>query len=627
MPVFLSAHEISKTYGDRWLFHRVSLGVSQGDKVALVGVNGSGKSTLLKVLAGLIPPDEGEVAVTAGIRVGMMSQNPTFHEDATVLDNVLSMDHPLALAVKAYEQALTGGKAAEITAATLRMDEQQAWEFETQIRQTLTQLGVPDLHQVVRQLSGGQRKRLDLARVLLSEPDLLILDEPTNHLDLATIEWLEGHLASRQQTLLLVTHDRYFLERITNVIVELNEGQLYRYEGNYAYFLEKKEERQAQQASETDKARNLMRRELEWMRRQPKARGTKSQARIDAFYELEKKAQGPGQKAGLDLSVPTARQGKKIMEVEDLQKSLGGKRLVDDFSYAFKRKDRIGIIGPNGTGKTTFLRLLTGQLSPDAGVVDVGSTTVFGYYEQEVFDLPADKRVIDVVKETAEVMTVGKGETVSASQLLQRFQFPPARQYTPVGKLSGGEQRRIQLLRVLIRQPNFLILDEPTNDLDLITLNLLEEFLLDFEGCLLIVSHDRYFMDRLVEHLFVFEGDGKIRNFPGNYTDYRAFAQQQEATAAEVKWAEEKNRPTPTPSTAPKTSSAKKLSFKEQREYESLEAEIDSLEGRKAELIQLLSSGSENHEDLTQWAQQIETLDAELEQKTDRWLELSERAE
>jgi ATP-binding cassette subfamily F protein uup len=463
-----------------------------------------------------------------------------------------------------------------------------------------------------------------MARVLIEQPDLLIMDEPTNHLDLETIEWLENLIATQQQTLLLVTHDRYFLDKVANEIIEITQGQLFRYKGNYSYFLEKKAERELAQEAETDKAKNLMRKELEWMRRQPKARGTKSKSRIDAFYDLKEKASRQTSGSALELSVKTARQGSKIVELEKVNKSFGGQTLVKDFTYVFKKMDKIGIIGRNGVGKTTFLNMLIGKLQPDSGSIDRGETTSFGYYTQDEVSFRDDQRVIDVVLEIAEVVTMANGQTVTASQFLQYFQFSGAMQYSFISKLSGGEKRRLQLLKVLIKNPNFLILDEPTNDLDLVTLNILEDFLQNFPGSLIIVTHDRYFMDQLVDHLFVFEGEGKIRNFPGNYTDYREWLEegekQRKAEAAA-------KTPAAIPIAKQDTSasaSKKKISFKEKQEYEQLEKEIEKLEHKKRGLVEKLAINVASHQEMTSWALEIEEIDRQIAHKSDRWLELGE---
>jgi ATP-binding cassette subfamily F protein uup len=618
---YLSAENISKAFSDRWLFRNVTFGIGKGEKVALVGANGSGKSTLLNVLASALPPDEGRVSLRKEITIGFLSQSPVFDEEKTILDTLFSSGHPALKAIQSYEAALAHPEnTAALERAISEMDATKAWDYETQVKQILGKLGIQDLERRVKMLSGGQRKRVALARVLIEEPDLLILDEPTNHLDLDAIEWLEGRLAASTQTLILVTHDRYFLDRVTTDIVELSGTGLQRYKGNYSYFLEKKAELTAAQAAETEKARNLLRKELDWMRRQPKARGTKAKYRVDAFYDLQDKAKGPGSDNKLELSVKTTRLGNKILELEDISKFFGEQPIVKDFSYTFLRGDRLGIVGKNGVGKTTFLNMITGKLPPNAGKIDKGDTITFGYYTQDDLVFQEGQRVIDIVQEIAEVVPMANGQTVTASQFLQLFRFPPPVQYSPVSKLSGGERRRLQLLKVLIKNPNFLILDEPTNDLDLDTINVLEDFLENFPGCLIIVSHDRYFMDRLVEHLFVFEGEGRIKDFPGNYTDYREELAEEEARRRE----QAAKIAAPVAKAAPASAEKKKLSFKEKQEYERLEAEIDGLETRKKELVGKLNAGSAKHEELTGWAREIEQIEAEIDQKSDRWLELGE---
>ncbi len=628
---YLSAETISKAFSDRWLFRNISFGVSKGEKVAIVGPNGVGKSTLLNILAGSLTPDEGRVSTRKEITLGFLSQNPDFDLNLTILDTLFSTQHPALRAIKSYEHAMAHPEDMDLLeTAITQMDATKAWDYETQVKQMLGALDIHDLDKTVGQLSGGQRKRVALARVLIEQPDLIILDEPTNHLDLQAIEWLEDHLSSQNMTLLLITHDRYFLDAVTNVIVEIDQGQLYRYQGNYGYFLEKKGEREAQQTAETEKARNLMRKELEWMRRMPKARGTKAKYRVDAFYDLQAKAAGTKAAAQMELSVQTKRLGGKIIELENVSKSFDGKVLVRDFSHVFKKQDRIGIVGRNGVGKTTFLNMLTGSLLPDSGTIDRGETMQFGYYTQQELVYKENQRVIELVQEIAEVITVAGGQTMTASQFLNLFLFPPAKQWDLVAKLSGGEKRRLQLLRVLIKNPNFLILDEPTNDLDLATLNVLEEFLDNFGGCLILVSHDRYFMDRLVEHLFVFEGEGQIRDFPGNYTDYREWLEEKEAEekAQEKKIVSSKtakpveaNRQTTTIAVeTPK----RKLSFKEQKEYETLEKEIAELERQKAELLVKMTAGSSNHAELSAWGKENQTIERQLETKSGRWLELGE---
>ncbi|MBF9255356.1 ABC-F family ATP-binding cassette domain-containing protein [Pontibacter sp. 172403-2] len=619
---YLSAENISKSFGERWLFKNLNFGISQGQRVALVGVNGSGKTTLLNVLSGKLPPDEGSVSVRKGISIGYLGQNPEMDEELTVQQTIFSGQSEVVELVRAYEAALENldTSANHMQQLMERMEELQAWDFEVKVKQILSKLGIHNLDNKIKHLSGGQRKRVAMARVLIEEPSMLILDEPTNHLDLDTIEWLEGLLGTQNTTLLMVTHDRYFLDRVANEIAELDNGEIYTYKGNYSYFIEKKAAREEMDAAETEKARNLMRKELDWIRRQPKARGTKAKYRVDAFEELKEKAAKKVSGPALELSVKTTRQGGKIIEVDHLSKSFGDKKIVADFTYVFKKKDRIGIVGPNGTGKSTFLNMLTGQLQPDTGTIDAGQTTVFGYYTQGELTFKDDQRVIDIVKEIAEVVEMANGEVITASQFLQHFQFAPAQQYTFVSKLSGGEKRRLQLLRVLIKNPNFLILDEPTNDLDIITLNILEDFLLNFGGCLLIVSHDRYFMDRLVEHLFVFEGEGKIRNFPGNYSEYRTWQKEQEQ--------EEAARIAAAPAIEKKqeqSSDKRKATYAEKKEYEQLEEEISQLETRKTTLIDTMNAGgTSDHEQLAAWAIELKSINQQLEEKEFRWLELAE---
>ncbi|GAB3951065.1 ABC-F family ATP-binding cassette domain-containing protein [Spirosoma harenae] len=627
---YLSAENLTKSYGDRFLFKNLTFGVNRGDKVAIVGANGSGKTTLLSILAGAVPPDSGIVSHRKDITIGYLDQQPDLNDALTVMEVVLAGESAQLDAVRAYELALAHDDHAALERAMVDMEKLEAWDYETQIRQILGELGIHNVEQLVGSLSGGQRKRVALARVLIQNPDLLILDEPTNHLDLEAIEYLENFLNTNNGTLLMVSHDRYFLDRVCNQIAELDGGQLYTYKGNYAYFLEKKDERETAAASELAKDRNTFRRELEWMRRQPKARGTKAQYRIDAFEDLKEKTSGKRNDGELDLNLRMTRLGSKILEVENLSKRFGDNVLLDHFNYTFKRFDRVGLIGKNGMGKTTLMNMLTGQLRPDSGKIVTGGTVKFGYYTQSELDLPENQRVIDVVQDVAEVMKVANGDTVTATQLLSRFLFDRAKQYDYVSKLSGGEKRRLQLLLVLVQNPNFLILDEPTNDLDITTLNVLEEFLLNFSGCVLIVTHDRYFMDRLVDHVFVLEGEGKVRDFPGNYTDYREWrdAQPKKSISQNDKPAQSASKnQTPTTVVSSATNSTsntrKKLSFKEIREYETLEKEIESLEQRKTEVVGLLNMGG-HHEQLTAWAREIEQIDQQIAEKSDRWLELAE---
>lgn len=628
----LSVESLSKQYltaegQENFLFENISFGIEQGQKVALVGVNGTGKSTLLRIIAGQEVQDKGQVVISKDVKLAFAEQQPQFAEDATVLSAIYESENTTLQLLRDYRLELRRDASSEkLQNLMSRIDSLNAWDYEHQIEQILGQLGLYDLDQKMDKLSGGQRKRVALARALIERPDFLILDEPTNHLDLDTIEWLENYLSTQKLSLLLVTHDRYFLERVTNEILELDQGEIYRYKGNYAYFLEKKNERIAQQQATIDKAQNLLRKELEWMRRQPKARGTKAKYRVDAFYDLKDQASQQVATQDMELGLKGRRQGKKILEISHISKSYDSREIISDFSYTFKRSDRVGIIGKNGSGKTTFLNMITGQLPPDSGELDLGQNTAFGYYTQQEISFNDDQRVIDVVKEVAEVVEISKGNFISASQFLQHFMFPPSMHYNKVQNLSGGEKRRLQLLRVLMKNPNFLILDEPTNDLDLMTLNVLEDFLFNFDGCLLLVSHDRYFMDRLVEHLFVFREDsGEIRDFPGNYTDYREQLKKEESPAKPAKKSAPKKEEK---QAAPSDDKKRKASYKEKREYEILASEIESLEIEKEkmteELNQLSSAANPDHEALTEVSKKLEDVNQQIDEKSDRWLELSE---
>ncbi|TAF97045.1 MAG: ABC transporter ATP-binding protein [Runella slithyformis] len=625
---YLSAENISKSFGDKWLFRNVTFGLNRGDKIALIGANGTGKTTFMNVLMGNIPPEEGAVSLRKDVRVGYLDQSPDFDARLPVSEWLFSGDNPVAQAVKAYEKALIKHNDEEFNRALEQMEANQAWDFEAKVKEILGKLGLHDVEQPFGQLSGGQRKRAALAKVLIDEPELFVLDEPTNHLDLETIEWLENYLSAQNITLLLVTHDRYFLDKVCNGLVELANGNLYPYKGNYAYYLEKRAEQDAINASTLDKDRQRLKKELDWIRRQPKARGTKAQYRIDAFDELKDKVGGTRREEKFELNIKATRLGSKIVELESVGKDFGDKRLIHNFLYTFKKGDRIGIVGKNGAGKSTLLNLITGGIRPDNGKVVVGDTVQFGYYTQSDLVFNDNQRVLDVVKEIAEVVKLGTGETITASQFLNLFLFPPARQHDMVAKLSGGEKRRLQLLKVLIQNPNFLILDEPTNDLDISSLNVLEDFLMNFPGCLLIVSHDRYFMDRLVDHLFVFEENGHLRDYPGNYTDYRNWLEDQEPVG------KENGKPRTTEAKAPAIVATKsepfelkrKLSFNEKKEFETLELEMAQLEKRKNGLIEQLNAGSSNHEQLADWAKQIKQMTEEIEMKELRWLELSEFA-
>lgn len=622
----LSIEKLTKSFNEKQLFENLTFGLEQGQKAALVGVNGCGKSTLMKIIAGSEKQDQGIVSFRKDVSVSYLPQQPDFASGHTVIEAVFDSEIEELRLIREYEwhqmraERFNDPQSIESLSHLIpKMDQLNAWDYETQVHQLLGQLGIHELDQPVTELSGGQKKRIALAKALVVNPDFLILDEPTNHLDLEIIEWLESYLATANLTLLMVTHDRYFLDKVTNEILEIDQGQIFKYKGNYQHFLEKKEERQQQEAATVSKAKNLLRKELDWMRRQPKARGTKAKYRIDAFYETKEVASKKMSTQQLEVNLTGDRQGKKILELDKISKSFGSVKLLDDFSYVFKRKDRIGIVGPNGVGKSTFLNILTGELKSDRGAREVGQTTVFGYYKQEEFPFDMSLKVIEVVKAVAEVIQLSNGSTITASQLLGQFLFPPEQQYQPVSKLSGGERKRLQLLRILMSNPNFLILDEPTNDLDLMTLNVLEDYLENFEGCLLIVSHDRYFMDRLTDHLFVFEGNGKIKDFPGNYTDLRNLK------------AEEKQKETVKTESRPevktekqKTSTKVKLTYKEQRELETLEKEMPVLEQKKSLLTDKMSETTD-FETLQEMAGQLELIKDQLDEKEMRWLELSEK--
>lgn len=617
---YLSAESLSKSFNDRWLFKDLTLGISQGDKIALVGENGTGKSTLLKILTGQIKPDSGEVSIRDGIKLGYLTQQPNVDGSLTVKEIIFDKNNKIASVVKDYEECIHDpATSPERMQRVLElMEELNAWDYDAKVQMITGKLGVVNLDQKFEELSGGQRKRIFLAQMLLSEPDLIIMDEPTNHLDLEAIEWLETYLSGQLITLLMVTHDRYFLDNVVNEIIELDRGKLYTYNGNYAYFLEKKSEREEMLKTEVGKARQLLKKELEWMRKQPRARGTKAKYRVEAFYEIQEKASQNIKKEKLELDIQEARQGGKVLELHHVSKGFGDAKMVDDFSYIFKKKDRIGIVGKNGVGKSTFLDLLTGAGKPDKGEIIPGVTTRVGYFTQEVEDLNPNHRVIEEVKEIAEFITLADGSQVSASRFLDTFLFPPEKQYNIIEKLSGGEKKRLQLLKVLVKNPNFLVLDEPTNDFDIDTLNVLEDFLDKFNGCLVLVSHDRYFMDHLVDQLFIFEGDGKIRPFNGNYSDYRTWLEEEEAL---------KSKPTEVKALKEEVSSEKKkLSFKEKQEFEKLQPEIQELEKAKEELTKELDSGIKDHQHLQKLAEAIRKLDDAIDTKTLRWLELSEVA-
>lgn len=609
----LSTEQVSHSYNDRWLFTDLHFALQKGDRVALVGINGTGKSTLLKILAEIVIPSKGKVVKEKGLRIGYLAQDPDFSDLKTINDFIFSADNEQQQLIKEYEELIenedvTSKKFLEVTEKLTALN---AWEYENNIKTILSRFQISNFEQRIDSLSGGQKKRLALAKLLIDEPDIYILDEPTNHLDIETIEWLEKLLTTGNKTVLLVSHDRYFLDNICTEIRELDKGQVFLYKGNYAYFLEKKAEREANDILAADKARNLWRKELEWMRRQPQARGTKAKARIESFYDLEEKSKGPRKKEQVELSMQVSRQGNKILEIEAAGFSVPSKHILSPFSYTFKKADRIGLAGKNGSGKTTFLNLITGILQPTEGHISIGETTKHGYYKQEGLSFKSDERVLDIVKNVADFIEMKNGEVITASQLLTKFLFPPEKQFGFVSKLSGGEKKRLQLMRVLMANPNFLILDEPSNDLDIDTLNVLEEFLENYPGVLVLVSHDRYLIDKLTEQLFIFPGDGEIVIYNGNYADYKL---EQEALIKKPEKKVEK----------PKVQEKKqKLSFKEQKEFEGLESDIETLENKVSNLTEELSQTTD-HVALQKIAEEIELTKTTLDEKTERWMELAE---
>lgn len=611
----LSVEKLSKSYSDKVLFEEISFGLDEGGKVALVGANGTGKSTFLKILMKEEFADAGNFNFNRSVKVGFLKQEPDVHNHDQIMDYVLAGNDPVIKTVRAYYHFITEHDSDEMDISLLdKMTELNAWDFESKAQQVLGKLGIHNLAQPVDELSGGQKKRVALAKLLLEEPDLLILDEPTNHLDLEAIEWLEDHLSKLKVSLLLVTHDRYFLQAVTNQIIELENGNLYRYTGNYTQFLEKRVERLQVEQDQADKAKNLLKKEVEWLNRQPQARTTKAKYRIDAVDGIRKTANQVKTKTKLEINLTGKRLGKKILEIENLSKQFDGKKMVDSFSYTFRPGDRIGLVGKNGVGKSTFLNLIADKVSLDSGSIIKGETVSFGYYHQSGIKFDPSQRVIDCIKEIAEIIELKDKNIVTASQLLTLFHFPPNQQYDYIKNLSGGEKRRLQLLKVLMGNPNFLILDEPTNDLDLETLNTLEEYLEKFAGCIMIVSHDRYFMDRLVEHIFSFEGDGIIKDYPGNYTDYRESIKTQKPAVSSTSTAKSKKEKT----------DAKKISFGEKREIEQVEKEIEKLEIEKKKLEENLDTNEQNFEKLAEWGKNLKQVKQQINANEDRWLELSE---
>ncbi|MBD3863571.1 ABC-F family ATP-binding cassette domain-containing protein [Olleya marilimosa] len=619
---YLTVENIAKSYGELTLFEGLSFSVHKDQKIAFVAKNGTGKTSILKMLAGFDVPDTGNIIYRKDIKVAFLPQEPILDPELTIEQTIFNADNPVLDIIKNYEKALQNPEDEDVyQKAFEQMDRHNAWDFETQYKQILFKLKLDNLDQKVSVLSGGQKKRLSLANALINKPDLLILDEPTNHLDLEMIEWLEAFFAKENITLFMVTHDRFFLERVCNEIIELDHGELYSYKGNYSYYLEKKEERIAREQVETGKAKQLFKKELVWMRRQPKARTTKSKSRIDDFTEIKHKASQRRKDHVVELELNMERLGSKIVELVKLSKSFKDKVILDKFDYNFQRGERVGIIGKNGTGKSTFLNMLTQTTAPDSGKILIGETVKFGYYTQAGITPKPDQKVIDVVRDFGDYIPLKKGRQISAQQLLERFLFDRKKQYDFVEKLSGGERKRLYLCTILIQNPNFLILDEPTNDLDIVTLNVLEDFLLDFPGCLIVVSHDRYFMDKIVDHLLVFKGEGEVENFPGNYTDYRIYedskAPESDTDAEDKK--EKKNWK--------KDSSKAALSYNEQKEYNNLESKIKSLEFDKKEIEQKFLNPDLTQDQITELSAKIQKIIDSIEEKEMRWLELSEKME
>ena len=627
MTSYLQVDKLTKSFGDLVLFEEITFGIAQGQKVGLIAKNGSGKTTLLNILAGKEDYDSGAVVFRNDLRVGYLEQTPHYPAGLTVLQACFYSPNETVRLIADYEQALASGDQSRLDELLLRMDSLKAWDYEQRAKQILGQLKIHHFDQKVETLSGGQLKRVALANVLITEPELIILDEPTNHLDLEMTEWLEGYLSRANISILMVTHDRYFLDRVCSEIIEIDRKQLYQYKGNYSYYLEKRQERIDAQNADIDRASNLLRKELDWMRRQPQARGTKAKYRIDAFYELEKQAKQQHEQGKVNLDVKASYIGSKIFEAEHVSKRFGDLKIVEDFNYIFARYEKMGIVGNNGTGKSTFIKMLVGELEPDSGRFDVGETVRFGYYSQEGLQFDERMKVIDVVQDIAEYIDLGDGRKQGVSQFLNYFLFTPEKQHSYVHKLSGGEKRRLYLCTVLMRNPNFLVLDEPTNDLDIVTLNVLEEYLRGFKGCVIVVSHDRYFMDKVVDHLLVFHGNAEIQDFPGNYTQYRLWKEMQtEQERKKSAAAPASNDSAAKKSSRPEKEQKKKLSFKERKEFESLDAEIPRLEEEKARLEVEMSSGTLSNDQLLAKSERIAALIAEIDEKTMRWLELSEWA-
>ncbi len=616
---YVSIENISKSFGEVELFTDISFGINKDQKIAFIAKNGTGKTSMLNIIAGISSSDSGQVISRKGLKTAYLSQQETLDYNLTIEQTIFSSDNETLKIIEEYENALKNPSDEKAYQhAFEKMEQHNAWDFETQYKQILFKLKLENLDQKVGKLSGGQRKRLALAVILIHKPDLLILDEPTNHLDLEMIEWLENYFKKEKITLFMVTHDRYFLERVCNEIVELDNGGFYTYKGNYSYYLQKKEERIAAEQASVDKAKNLFTKELDWMRRQPKARTTKSKSRIDDFYKIKEEAHKRRDNHTVQLEINMERMGSKILELHSISKSFGDLQILNKFEYVFKRGERIGIIGKNGTGKSSFLNVITEKIPVDSGKVVVGETIKFGYYTQDGINPKPGQKVIEIIKEFGEYIPLTKGRKISAAQLLERFLFSRKRQYDFVEKLSGGELKRLYLCTVLIQNPNFLILDEPTNDLDIITLNVLENFLLDFPGCLLVVSHDRYFMDKIVDHLFIFRGDAEIEDFPGNYSDFRTYEDSKpKEESAKVQKVD----------TRDKTSTKVKLSFKEKKEFDSIESDIEKLTAQKEEIEAKFLDGTISGEEVNELSIKLQEINTAIDKKEERWFELSSKLE
>ncbi|MCM1400865.1 MAG: ABC-F family ATP-binding cassette domain-containing protein [Bacteroides sp.] len=621
MKSYLQIENLTKSFGDRLLFADVTFGINQGDKIGLIAKNGTGKTTLLRIIAGKESPDSGTVTFRNDLKVGIVSQSPEFEKGMTVMEACMTPDTPMAAVTAAYEEALASGNQGAIEKAMAKMDAADAWTYDDRLRQILTRLNITDLNAQVDKLSGGQQKRIAIARVILEEPDLIILDEPTNHLDIDVIEWLEGYLTKQNVTLLMVTHDRYFLDRVCNKIIEIDMQQTFTYDGNYDYYLRRRAERIEALSAEMAKVKNTLRKEQEWMRRQPQARASKAQYRIDAFYKLQERSRNVRTERDVHIATRASYIGSKIFEAEDIAKRFGDKVILKNFTYTFARHERVGIIGPNGAGKTTFIRMLMGLEPTDSGHWNLGETVRFGYYNQLGINFDNNKKVIDAVTEIAEQVRLDDHTTLSPMQFLNHFLFTPADQQKYIYTLSGGEKARLHLAVTLMRRPNFLILDEPTNDLDIVTLGILEEYLETFSGCLIVVSHDRFFLDNIVDHLFVMEGDGTVKDFPGNYSEYRKWSDEKKRVEAKQKEADAE----PQTAAKPRTEKPRKLTFKERRELDSLTEEIDRLTEEKKAIEAKFSSG-ETIADVADLSRRYNELTEELDIKELRWLELSELA-